>query len=245
MQLLSFDNLAQRLLYRYAFTFADFVPVGSDKVTVEAQRAFYDLLGSIVCGIANDPATLGLSTAHPDEWLSAHDVMNRHPEMYKVRNDCQKAFNDLSGMLFTAGLCGEVRGGRLAVNRGDLPKLTAKTLGTYKKLLEGYGLLMEIGEEALSFDFPACPEALAAWGCSRLSAANLRTTNVTRECGSHSGCTVTTGRISWSAYGRCSGWTTRSSGMSPKYIALKGTENSSFSMNTVQVTNTTKMSEGL
>lgn len=36
MQLLSFDNLAQRVLYRYAFTFAEFVPIESEAVSVEA-----------------------------------------------------------------------------------------------------------------------------------------------------------------------------------------------------------------
>lgn len=43
LQLLSFDNLAQRVLYRYAFTFADFVPIKSDIVSTQAQRAFYEL----------------------------------------------------------------------------------------------------------------------------------------------------------------------------------------------------------
>ena len=120
MQLLSFDNLAQRVLYRYAFIFADFVPLESDAVSAEAQRAFHGFCGALVRGIADDPAILGLPVDHPDKWLEAHHVLNMYPELYKVRNLCQKAFNELSGLLFTSGLRGKHLDGRLTVSIGDL-----------------------------------------------------------------------------------------------------------------------------
>ena len=163
MQLLSFDNLAQRVLYRYVFSFADFVPTESDVVSVEAQYTFYELCEMIVRIVAADPTKIGLSTEHPDEWLNAHDVMNRHPELYKVRNDCQKAFVDLSFFLFSAGICGEYRNGTLTVRQNDLPKCTSKTLAIYAKLFISFGLLLKKENDSILFEFPECPEALAAW----------------------------------------------------------------------------------
>jgi len=163
MQLFTFDNLAQRILYRYAFLFADFVPIESDSVSIDAQHTFYTFCESIVRDVADDPAILGVPTDRPDEWLSAHDVMNRHPEVYQVRNACQKAFYDLSGLLFAAGTHGEYRDGRLNLRLSDAPKLTGKTLGTFSALLARYGLSIEKNGDALSFSFPDCPDALLAW----------------------------------------------------------------------------------
>lgn len=163
MQLLSFDNLAQRVLFRYAFTFADFTPIESVTVSVDAQRAFHDICGAIVRGIANDPTILGLPVDHPDQWLEAHHVMSMYPTLYKVRNACQNAFYELSGFLFAAGLHGEYHDGRLSVCISDMPKLTAKTLGIYLKLLGHYGMFIEKGSDTLMFEFSACPEALTAW----------------------------------------------------------------------------------
>ena len=163
MQLLTFDNLAQRVLYRYAFAFADFVPIESDMVPVDAQRAFYRFCESVVRGVAEDPSLLGMSTEQADEWLEAHGVMNRRPVLSKVRNEGQKAFCDLCGLLFAVGASGDYRDGRLVVRRSELPKLTGKTLAIYQKLFERYGLLTEISDDILSFTFSDCPEALAAW----------------------------------------------------------------------------------
>ena len=163
MQLLSFDNLAQRVLYRYAFTFADFVPMESDAVSVGAQQALYNLFGSIIRGFADDPALLGLSTIHPDEWLGAHQVMNRHPELYKVRNGCLKAFNDLSGFLYTVGLYGEFHSGQLAVHKDKTYKITGKMMTVYQDLFGRFGLSVNAGSDMISFAFPEYPEALSAW----------------------------------------------------------------------------------
>lgn len=107
LQLLSFDNLAQRILYRYAFVIADFTPMDSNAVSVEAQRAFHAFCGELVRGIAADPALLGLPTDCPDQWLQANHVMSMYPELYKVRNLCQNAFGELGGFLFAAGLHSE------------------------------------------------------------------------------------------------------------------------------------------
>lgn len=163
MQLLSFNNLAQRILFRYAFTFADFVPIKSETVSINAQRRFHELCGSIIQGIADNPSILGISKEYPDECLSAHDVLNRHPELYKVRNECQKAFNDLSCFLFTVGIYGEHRDGQLVVCHGDVNKLTTKTLAVFMKMLEQYGLFTKKSDDSLSFEFPECPEALLVW----------------------------------------------------------------------------------
>lgn len=45
----------------------------------------------------------------------------------------------------------------------DLPKLTAKKLGIIAKLLESYGIPVTKDADSVSFSFPDCPEALAAW----------------------------------------------------------------------------------
>jgi hypothetical protein len=163
MQLLSFNNLAQRVLYRYAYSFADFIPIESNAVSVDVQHVFHKLCESIVRIIADDPTIIGLSIERPDEWMIAHDVMSRHPELYKVRNDCQKAFVDLSFFLFSAGLYGEYRNGELTVRQSDLPKCTSKTLTTYTKLFINFGLHLKKENETISFEFPKCPEALASW----------------------------------------------------------------------------------
>lgn len=163
LQLLSFDSLAQRILYRYAFSFADFVPIESKTVSVEAQHNFYDFCGSIVRGIAENPSVLGLSTEHPDEWLGAHEVMSMRPELYKVRNTCQKTFNDLFNLLLNAGNLGEVRGRQLILRLSDAPKVTAKMLTLFRKFLEHYGLFTEKDSDSLYFSFPDFPETLSAW----------------------------------------------------------------------------------
>jgi len=163
MQLLSFDNLAQRVLYRYAFSFADFVPIESYTVSIEAQRSFYDFCASVVRGIADDPTLLGVSTEHPDEWLGAHECLNMRPGLQKVRNECLKAFNGIAGLLFAAGFCGELQNGQLVVRRSDLPKLTGKSLAIYLKLVAQYGLLSESQKDYLLFAYPKSPDALTAW----------------------------------------------------------------------------------
>lgn len=127
------------------------------------QRAFYELCGSIIHNISSNPSVLGLSTERPDEWLNAHMVMSMRPELYKVRNECQKAFNDLSCFLFVAGTNGEYKNGRLIVQLSDIPNHTAKTLAIFIKLLESFGLFTENRGDSLSFEFPDFPEALSAW----------------------------------------------------------------------------------
>ena len=161
--ILTFDNLAQRVMYRFSFTFADFVPIDSETVSVDTQRAFYELCKSMIGDIADDPSLVGLPTDHPDEWMRAHDVMNRHPELYKVRNACLKMFNELYGLLFAAGLCGKLQEGKLILSQSDMPKLAAKTIKTYTAFLERYGLCIETTGDGLSFAFPQNPDILAAW----------------------------------------------------------------------------------
>jgi len=162
MQLLSFDNLTQRILYRYTFTFADFVPIESDAVSVDAQRTFHDFCGSVVRGIFDDPSLLGLLTDHQDAWLE-HGLLNMYPTIYKVRNMTQKAFCDLSGFLFAAGLHGKIYDERFIVRQDDLPKLTGKMLMLYIKLFERYGMFMEKDDGKLSFLFPDCQDIFTAW----------------------------------------------------------------------------------
>ena len=163
LQLLTFDNLAQRVLYRYAFGFADFSPIASDAVSVDSQKAFYEICKSIVQSLVDNPEILGLSTAHPDQWIAAHETLNMFPEVYKVRNDCQKAFVGLSYFLFCAGQFGICSDTCLTVKKADLPKMTAKQLGIYTQLLGHSGIVMEDGGDTLSFEIPAKPGALAAW----------------------------------------------------------------------------------
>ena len=163
MQLLSFDNFAQRVLYRYAYIFADFHPLASGDVPVEAQRAFYDFCGAVLRGIANDPTLLGLSVDHPDQWLPPHHVMSMYPDVYKVRNAAQKAANELSNLVYTAGLLGVYGSGTLTMAVNSVPQMTAKTLGILLALLERFGMHVEKSNDMLTFTMPTCPEALATW----------------------------------------------------------------------------------
>lgn len=113
--------------------------------------------------IAHDPALLGLPVNIPDKWLGPHEVMNMYPDLYKIRNAAQKAFYELSGFLFAVGLRGEYRDDQFTIPLSDLPKLTAKTLGLFIKLLARYGMNVEKRNDSMSFEYPECQEALAAW----------------------------------------------------------------------------------
>ena len=162
MQLMSFESTAQRVLYRYLFSFADFSPIES-AAGVDAQKAFYAICKPIVQSVAGKPEWLGLPTALPDQWLGAHETLNMYPELYKVRSDCQKTFVDLACFLFCAGQMGHCEDERLVVKKTDLPKTNAKRLGMYKELFGHSGILMTDGGDVLLFQIPSSPDALSAW----------------------------------------------------------------------------------
>jgi len=161
MQLLSFDNLAKRVLYRYAYAFSDFFPIQSDVISVDAQRLLYDLFGEIVRGLADNPTALGLSTEYPDEWLDAHAIMSARPELYKVRNECQKAFIDLSKLLFSIGNHGEIQGDQIVTPVSALPKFTAKKRAIFTGYLERFGFVIRDDGAFLALQFCKQPEILA------------------------------------------------------------------------------------
>ena len=109
-----------------------------------------------------------------------------YPTIYKVRNMTQKAFCDLSGFLFTAGLHGEICGERFIVRQDDLPKLTGKMLMLYIKLFERYGMFMEKDDGKLSFLFPDCQDVFTAW---RLLAIKRQIVQFCKPCNGFMGCT--------------------------------------------------------
>jgi hypothetical protein len=163
MQILTFENLAKRVLYRYAFAFSDFVPIATDKVSIDAQRQFYELCRSIVSVLADNPKALSLSTEHPDEWLDAGMVLNMRPELYKVRNECQKTFIELSRLLYAAGIHGKLHKNRLSTPISVLPKLTGKKLSVFIKYLEQFGFTICENNESLSFEYIQNPEIFTTW----------------------------------------------------------------------------------
>ena len=175
MQLLSFTSTAHRVLHRYIFSFADFLPIESDTVSADAQQVFYEFCKSIVQNIADTPTRLGLSVDLPDQWLGAHDTMNMYPDIYKVRNDCQKAFVDMAHFLFCAGQFGVCKNSQLTVTKTDLPKMNGKQLGLYRELFSNHGLMMTAHTDALSFEFPSNPHALSAWKLYSEISANEQT----------------------------------------------------------------------
>ena len=161
MQLFSFDSLAQRVLYRYAFVFSDFFPIESDDVSIDSQCSLYDLFGSIVHGLTDNPSVLTLSTAHPDEWLNAHMIMSARPELFKVRNECQKAFIDLSKLLFAIGMYGKFQDGRIVTPVSALPKFTAKKRAVFSSYLAQFDFAIKDDGEFFAVQFPKQPEVLA------------------------------------------------------------------------------------
>ena len=163
--ILTFDNLACRILYRYEFTQADFRPIETLEASHEAQRAFHDLCTSIIRAIAADPTLLDVPTDHPDATMPIHHTLNMYPDIYEVRNKAQGAFTALANLMYLVGLKGELNGGRLSVSVAELKKMTRKSIAMYTDLfaLVGDGVIFGCVGGTAYFECAANPELLAAW----------------------------------------------------------------------------------
>lgn len=160
MQALHFNNLAQRLLYRYEFCLSDFNIIDSKDVSIESQEKFYNVYKEMIHNLYIDPSILGISIDDIDEYFNAHECMNQRPDFAKkskkIYNEAYEFFN----LLFLSGLLGECKEGKIIV---DFNNNRLKIKPNQIKCLEYFNFRVEKEKDIVSFSYPNQPDIIAAW----------------------------------------------------------------------------------
>jgi len=153
----NFDSLAQRVIYSYAGTFPEFVPVRADKASERSQLELYGFIENILQKLYEDPSLLALSF-QGDDFYEDWALQKTKPKLIVAMKNYQKKVNEFFLLLIKLGEAGSIKEDALHVETGKI-KLTDNVL----KRLERLGLSCVKAEEEVILSCKDRPDLFPAW----------------------------------------------------------------------------------
>jgi hypothetical protein len=153
----SFDSLAQRVVYSFAGTFPEFVPIKSTEVSEQSQLDMYGFLKDITIRLYENPAILSLPIQE-DESYGDWELRKCKPKLAIAMKYCLNKINEFYLLLIEIGKFGIIEGDTLHVNKQHL-KLTPNMLTK----LEWFGLSGINGKDEVIFRCEEHHGLFAGW----------------------------------------------------------------------------------
>ncbi len=147
-----FKSVAQRCVWGYRFTFADFAPIISDMASEDEQAAAHEWMGLLLERLYEKPDLLDLPP-DIDEAYEWYVCNNQKPELNSVYTRVFKILFEFYRFLYMAAAYGKIENNFLTVKTEDLKNAKAAFKLPYQKALSETGVSVVKSKTEITFGF--------------------------------------------------------------------------------------------